>query len=628
MNETTTLQFGIGHRELAAIMKRVLAYSGIAILLLLASIIAATPFLVSSDTLKQNVTDQLSLWTGSKVTFRGEPVIKLFPRFTVKLKDVKIASGNDDNIPLVRMNNLKADLNFFALLTGEVEVKRFIFAAPRFELSTDALGKSNWSLTGGFLGQEIKAAMSGNPVKNERFGQLDIFGGYVRHVDHRTGQSTEFSAIDLKLKWSDVAKPLTILGNFIWNGENIAIESKVSDVIALASGQSSQTVLQIRSTLIDAGFTGNFSLADKYQFDGRLTATTASFRQFLGWQGIDIEPGETMGFASISGEMNWYADKVSISQASVKLDDNSAEGVLSLDFEEDDKWSLQGTLAFDTIDLSSYSDFWIENTESDSANGIQNRVFLMDLDVRMSANRVVVRDFQSGSIAATVSSQGGVFKVSIGDYEVFEGNLSGEVSYNFNKIPVRSGVKLRLNKIQFAKILTFFGKIERVTGNLSGMIELTGDGPVLQDHLSNGQGIVDISIDAGTIDLTTFGDVFGAINEGKIPASAIWKDGKAKFGKVIAKLNFTADLFSFEQILVTLPDADVYLSGEVGRKTGIAILDGRFDTIENRDTSIDSPPASTLPFKLEGAIGKTLNFIPGILLPLPSEETGNGAAKN
>ncbi|PCH82602.1 MAG: hypothetical protein COB90_00535 [Hyphomicrobiales bacterium] len=609
-------------------MKRALAYSGIAILLLLAGLIAAIPFLVSSDTLKQNVTEQLSLWTGSKVTFRGEPVIKLFPSFRVKLKDVIIASTNGDNIPLVRMNNLKADLNFFALLTGEVEVKRFIFAAPQFELSTDAHGISNWSLTGGFLGQEIQAALSGNPGKNERFGQLDIFGGFFRHIDHRTGQSTEFSAIDLKLKWSDVAKPLTILGNFIWNGENIAIDSKVSDVIALASGQSSQTELQIRSRLIDAGFSGNFSLADSYQFDGRLTAKTASFRQFLGWQGIDIEPGETMGFASISGEMNWYAGKVSIAQASVKLDANSAEGVLSLEREEDDKWSLQGTLAFDTIDLSSYSDLWIENTETDNTGDIENQIFLLDLDVRMSANKVVVRDFQSGSIAATISYQGGILNISIGDYEVFEGNLSGEVSYNFNKLPVRSGTKLRLKKLQFAEILTFFGKMERVTGNLSGMIELTGDGPVLQDHLSNGQGRVDIAIDAGTIDLTTFGDVFGALNEGKIPASAIWKDGKAKFGKLIAKLDFTSDLFSFEKILVSLPDADVFLSGEIGRKTGIAILHGRFDTFENRDASTDRPPVSTLPFKLEGAIGKTLNFIPGILLPLPLEESANGAIKN
>ena len=75
-------------------MKRLLIGS-IIVAVTIAVIIAAVPFLISSELVKRRVADQVTEWTGREVALRGEPIIALFPYLTVKLKDVSVAGASN-----------------------------------------------------------------------------------------------------------------------------------------------------------------------------------------------------------------------------------------------------------------------------------------------------------------------------------------------------------------------------------------------------------------------------------------------------------------------------------------------------------------------------------------------------
>src|SRR6185312_8219872 len=119
--------------------------------------------------------------------------------------------------------------------------------------------------------------------------------------------------------------------------------------------------------------------------------------------------GGGFGRFAIKARTNVVGGTISLSSVNVELDGNSAEGVLT--FAADGRQTLQGTLAADSLDLTSYVSTvrllaaneraW--NNGQITLDGLAG----LDLDLRLSAASVVVSNAKVGRTAIAANLRNG-----------------------------------------------------------------------------------------------------------------------------------------------------------------------------------------------------------------------------
>ena len=93
--------------------------------------VVAAPFLIPTDTIIQQVSEQVENTTGRKLTIAGESQLTVFPRLSIELNDVafaNMASGSAEN--MVSMEQLAVHIPWLSLLSGEAKLERFVIRNP------------------------------------------------------------------------------------------------------------------------------------------------------------------------------------------------------------------------------------------------------------------------------------------------------------------------------------------------------------------------------------------------------------------------------------------------------------------------------------------------------------------
>src|SRR5439155_22708106 len=174
----------------------------------------------------------------------------------------------------------------------------------------------------------------------------------------------------------------------------------------------------------------------------------------------------------------------------VELDGNSAEGVLT--FAADGRQTLQGTLAADTLDLTSYvSTVRLLAANERAWNG--GRITLdglagLDLDLRLSAANVVVSDAKIGRTAVAANLRGGHLVITIGEAQAYGGVIKGSVGLaNFEQaVDVKS--QLLFTDVDLETCLGQLFGLRRLEGkgNIAITVEGAGDSVLALTHTLNG----------------------------------------------------------------------------------------------------------------------------------------------
>ncbi|MGH6742393.1 MAG: AsmA-like C-terminal region-containing protein, partial [Bradyrhizobium sp.] len=206
------------------------------------------------------------------------------------------------------------------------------------------------------------------------------------------------------------------------------------------------------------------------KIDGTLAADAASMRNALIWTGQKPLPGGGFGHFAIKAKANVMGGTIGLSNVNVELDGNTAEGVLT--FAADGRQTLQGTLASDTLDLTPYvSTIRLLTTSQHDWN--DGRITLdgfsgLDVDLRLSAAKVVMSNAKLGRTAVGANLRGGHLVVTIGEAQAYGGLIKGALTLaNFN-----SGVDVK-SQLQFTDV-----DLENCLGQLFGLHRLEGKGNI------------------------------------------------------------------------------------------------------------------------------------------------------
>lgn len=400
----------------------------IIILLLIAACLAAIPFLVSSQTVKNGITAKIEEITGSKVTFQGNPSLSFSPFLGFEISDLELTSQQktEGEPPLLKVEKVKAQINLLPALTGNVEISEYQLLRPKFYLKTDNNGKGNWIFNTGKLYQATqKAQQNRTNQTNETlpefsFGDLLITDGILIYEDTASNTEETVTGMNGMVSWPQANSTLDISGNGIWRGEGITTNLSIENPIEIFSSGESPVALDVNSQPISLNFNGAANMFANLFVKGEFEASSPSINRLAEVLKIDLADFQSSAAWSTQGILEATANNTNLSEASFSIGEDTATGVIRVSTNEEGKSKLDGTLAFENIDLVDYFNSLGLTLDKKINPSLTND---FNIDLRISSQSINIGTITLDKVAAAIimDQQGWTF--DIGDASAFGGKL-------------------------------------------------------------------------------------------------------------------------------------------------------------------------------------------------------------
>ena len=232
------------------------------VLVVLAVAAIGLVFLLPAEKIGDLASAELEKATGRTLTLSGGFQPTIFPVLGVKTGPLTISNADWAKSPtMVTAQGASVGVGLFALLGGDIEVRKLALDTPIIHLERRKDGVANWELAGSSDGQ-AGATQEVGSEKDSAF-TLDkgtISNGLVTYSDATTGQNIEVSEIN-----ADFALPkagaANIDGSALWDGRRAKINLSVADISKLLNEEVTNVLGSVEMGGLKAGMEGQVKLA-------------------------------------------------------------------------------------------------------------------------------------------------------------------------------------------------------------------------------------------------------------------------------------------------------------------------------------------------------------------------------
>ncbi|MBT3069703.1 hypothetical protein KKP04_02310 [Rhodomicrobium sp. Az07] len=499
---------------------------------------AALPRFLDGDVARKSVVKALSAWSGGKVTLEGQLRIASFATLSVEASDVRFHDAPGlDPVQRGHAEAVTAVVNLPSLLLGNLEYRKFVVSSPRFVLRRDEGGRATDELAAARLALTLveRSTLPDIELRDPVFYIADRALGPYRRV--------AFERIGLKRR-----------------------------------GRSGDAdfALGIRKPGFDLAFRGE---RNGQSVSGQFRLAATGDHPFATHLLSALTPWEAAGGFALKGDLTWSRERVSLDNASFSFGARTATGVLALDV-SGDRARLEGTLAYDTLDVTpiltaarepgAASPDAVEPDRSpdDFSSTAANAARAVDLDIRLSADRLRAGEFEAGPVALAVTARRGHLSVDVAELALFGGNAVARVEID----PTRPGAMFltgtakRLDAGALATALQLPLSVRGpATVRLGLNFPLGGQGAPLETGAASGSfallfplgGSVD-GVAGRTLGAAVAGSDVPAGGSERFPFAAARIDGKLSGGGVDLDVQGRHKGQSIEgKLRIALPDAAV-----------------------------------------------------------------------
>lgn len=419
-----------GLRDLLA--SRIVAWLVVCAFVLTVLFKVALPLFVSTASVKANMEQVLSSWTGARANIAGDPHISFWPHPVLTLRAITF-EGGDTTTPelLAKADAIAAGFDILAALRGTPVFYDFRLVNPVFKVERRTDGTFNWRRAG-WMAEAIANASAKTPsaVRNTPIGDIEIDNGIVEFTDRITASVYRVTDISGSAQWPTPTAQMSANLSAAMNGETVEWSVVCDEPMMLLSGQNSAIQTSFKSAPLSFNFDGAANGSTHPFASGQLQLTARSFAALSAWSDGKAPSAGSTGAVAIDTSMTMSAETLKMDNLSLSLDGASATGVLDVAWNGARGPRVDGTLAFDRLDLTLLlSSLLPLQPQSDTANRL-DMSFLkqLRLDLRLSAQEASYGPLTLTDVAAGVMAANGRASVDIGDGTYAGGSLSGRIA--------------------------------------------------------------------------------------------------------------------------------------------------------------------------------------------------------
>ncbi len=553
--------------------------------------------LISPETVRQQVLSEIRAVTGLNPTLRGRVSVSLFPSGRVTFADVALGPAGK---PALTAERLTAHLRFFPLLIGKVQIADVSLDHPVILVDIAPDGRSNWSA----LINALTASQKPNAQRTATaFSEMRIDNGTVVVRDSRRKLTETLDDVQVSLAWPSISTSFGATGRFLWHNERIDASLTLGDFAAALAGNQTGVKFRLAGKPLNGAFEGTMSMKPTLKIQGTLAADTASLRDAMVWMGQRPLPGGGFGRFAIKARTDVTGGTVGLSNVNVELDDNTAEGVLT--FAADSHETVQGTLAADTLDLTPYVStarlLASNQREWDNARISLEGLSGMDLDLRLSAAKVIVGSASLGRTAIGANLRRGNLVVTVGEAQAYGGVIKGSLALaSFN-----SGVDVK-SQLQFTGV-----DLQPCLDQLFGLRKLEGKGNMTLAVDGKGESVLGVARSMnGTARLTGENGALVGLNVEQLlrrlerrPLSGRgeFRTGSTPFDRFELTVRIVSGKANVEGIRISGPAVNVAMAGSASIPERDLDLTGTATLVTGKSDDKTGGKPFALPFVVQGS---------------------------
>ncbi|WP_156850535.1 AsmA family protein [Bartonella refiksaydamii] len=398
------------------------------------------PYLVSTDTIRIRLAQDLSAWTGYNVQLRDPPRLNLFPYPKAYLSGVTFTSKMNNTVPLMEAESIEVDLSLMDLLWGHVSFSETRIVHPQFVMEkpvkTVADLFDSFSRSQGVLGLAIRNAreiIKHNPdqpdierLLKQPFGRIVIENGVLVYHDGISGMPEKITGLNATLDWPETTQEVRIRADARWRGELTKLSIDADQALLLLAGGKSQIKASLNSVRGGITFVGQARLSEYYIFDGKVSMRSPGWNQTLTWIGGNQFWGYKLK-TPIVWESRFLAQPMHIQMNNVTftIGTANARGALELDY-QDYVPIIIGSLAFDNLDFNLLGSvfFSVKGKKPSCDMAIFDRI---GVDVRLSSPQAKIGNIALTNLAAAIQIRNGHGIFDLGHANIFGGSFQSNI---------------------------------------------------------------------------------------------------------------------------------------------------------------------------------------------------------
>lgn len=485
----------------APILKKTILAIALAIVIL-ALIVTSLPLIASTQIVRTRIAQELSEWSGYRVSIDAAPELDVWPSFKAVLSDVSFWSWSAGRPPVLTAERVEINLSALSAIAGGIVFSKVhmtrpvlgVFHRGDFVYLPDSPG-------GGRFYEALSKLQAGTTPADEAFGSISFSDGTIVEVDGDTTLDV-VSGLTGAIDWPGMARPAALNANGMWRGEPVGLAMFVEAPAAFLAGKPSPIRTSLQAAPLTATFSGTAQFGTQLALDGSLEASSPSLRRTLEWSKADIAPGAAIGAVSVRGDIDGGLDRFKIDNAVISLGGNSGVGALELSLAGSVP-TIAGTLAFDTLDIGSFLAAFATPGDADGGEPPVFDIAFTDqisLDLRLSAARAAAGPAAMTDVAATVQVRSGLAAFDISDATAFGGTVQAGFRVDRRPDGPMAEIRISASEVDWGGAAAAFGwqsKIPKVRGSLSAVLR----GPVTDraQLLYRLSGTVSGKYGAGTI---------------------------------------------------------------------------------------------------------------------------------
>ncbi|WP_034988834.1 AsmA family protein [Bartonella senegalensis] len=415
---------------LSGIFITIIVLFGVGILIL--------PYLVSTDTIRIRLAQDLSAWTGYHVQLRDPPRLSLFPYPKAYLSGLTLTSKINNTAPLMEAESIEVDLSLVDLLWGHISFSETRIVHPQFvmekPIKTVADFFARFSRSRGVLGLAIRNAreiLKHNPDKpdtkrllKQPFGRIIIEDGVLVYHDSISRVAEKITGLNAVLDWPESTQEARFHADARWRGELTKLSIDADQALLLLAGGKSQVKASLNSVRGGITFIGQVRLSEYYIFDGKISMRSPGWNQTLAWIGSNQFWGYRLK-EPIVWESRFLAQPMHIQMDNVTfaMGTANARGALEVDF-QDYVPIIMGSLAFDNLDFNLLGSIFSSVKEKNQFLDITDRI---GIDIRLSAPQAKAGNIILTDLAAAIQIKNGQGIFDLGHVNIFGGALQSNI---------------------------------------------------------------------------------------------------------------------------------------------------------------------------------------------------------